>query len=47
MLQEHNTRTGFFEESEFRAVIAHLPEDLPGVPVVRTVIPINEACGRP
>jgi len=31
MLQEHNTRTGFFEESEFRAIIAHLPEDLRAV----------------
>jgi integrase len=31
MLHEHNTRTGFFEESEFRAVVAHLPEDLRAV----------------
>jgi integrase len=28
MLQERNTRTGFFEEPEFRAVLAELPEDL-------------------
>ncbi len=28
MLQEDNVRTGFFEEPEFRAVLAHLPEDL-------------------
>jgi integrase len=28
MLREHNTRTGFFEEPEFRAVVKHLPEDL-------------------
>ncbi|HEV3350673.1 MAG TPA: site-specific integrase [Methylomirabilota bacterium] len=27
-LHEHNTRTGFFEEPEFRAVQAHLPADL-------------------
>lgn len=27
-LREHNTRTGFFEEPEFRAVQAHLPADL-------------------
>src|SRR6266404_4754826 len=28
LLREHNTRTGFFEEPEFRAVVKHLPEDL-------------------
>ncbi|HYK91789.1 MAG TPA: site-specific integrase [Acidobacteriota bacterium] len=27
-IEVHNTRTGFFEESEFRAVQNHLPEDL-------------------
>jgi integrase len=26
LLQEHNVRTGFFEEPEYRAVLAHLPE---------------------
>ena len=28
MLQEHNARTGFFERSEFDAVLTHLPADL-------------------
>jgi len=28
LLQERNTRTGFFEEPEFRAVLSHLPDDL-------------------
>src|SRR5262245_29379912 len=28
LLQENNTRKGFFEEPEFRAVLSHLPEDL-------------------
>jgi integrase len=28
MLREDNTRTGFFEEREFRAVLRNLPEDL-------------------
>ena len=28
MLQERNARTGFFERSEFDAVLAHLPVDL-------------------
>lgn len=27
-IEVHNTRTGFFEESEFRGVLAHLPADL-------------------
>ncbi len=31
MLQEHNARTGFFERSEFHAVLAHLPDDLRAV----------------
>ncbi len=31
MLQERNARTGFFERSEFDAVLAHLPEDLRAV----------------
>ncbi len=31
MLQEHNARTGFFERSEFDAVLAHLPADLRAV----------------
>ena len=31
MLQEHNARTGFFERSEFDAVLAHLPDDLRAV----------------
>jgi len=28
LLQEDNTRKGFFEEPEFRAMLAHLPENL-------------------
>jgi integrase len=28
LLRERNTRTGFFEEPEFRAVVNYLPEDL-------------------
>ena len=28
MLQEHNTRTGFFERAEFDAVLKHLPSHL-------------------
>ena len=28
MLQENNIRKGFFEEPQFRAVLAHLPDDL-------------------
>jgi hypothetical protein len=28
MLEERNTRTGFFEPDQFRAVVAHLPEPL-------------------
>ncbi len=35
MLEEDNVRTGFFEEPQFRAVLAHLPEDLQ--PVFETV----------
>jgi len=31
MLEERNVRTGFFEEPAFRAVLAHLPEDLQAV----------------
>ena len=31
MLQERNARTGFFERSEFDAVLAHLPDDLRAV----------------
>jgi integrase len=28
MLREDNTRTGFFDEKEFRAILKNLPEDL-------------------
>jgi integrase len=31
MLEERNTRTGFFEPSQFRAVLAHLPDYLKAV----------------
>jgi hypothetical protein len=41
MLREDNTRTGFFEEREFRAILKNLPEDL------RPVFEVAFAKGKP